>query len=196
MAQQVQLHNKVLITLFALMLGCNLQEKEQPLISKLNSNDERFSSQNGIVFHEQNPYTGYVFTLFANQKDTAMITGFLKGREHGTWKKFYPDGMLQEIRVYRNGKKVDKYNAYWEDGTKKLAYNFKDDEYEGLCQEWTRDGLLIKSMHYSKGYEEGEQKMFFEDGKIRSNYVIVKGRRYGLLGTKNCINVSDSLIKN
>lgn len=196
MAQQVQLRNKVLIALCAFTFGCNLQEKEQPLTLKLNSQDKNFSSQNGIIFHEQNPYTGYVFTLYATQKDTAMITGFLKGREHGTWKKFYPDGTLQEIRVYSNGKKVGKYNAFWENGAKKLAYNFKNDEYDGLCQEWNSDGLLIKSMHYSKGYEEGEQKMFFDNGKIRSNYVMVKGRRYGLLGTKNCTNVSDSITKN
>ncbi|MBC7616086.1 MAG: toxin-antitoxin system YwqK family antitoxin [Pedobacter sp.] len=181
--------------LIALISSCNLQEKEQPLTLKLNSNDSNFRVQNGIIFHEQNLYTGYIFTLFQNQKDTSMIKGFLNGREHGTWKKIYPDGTLQEIRVYRNGKKVEKYNAYWENGTKKLAYSFKNDEYEGICEEWNSGGILIKSMHYSKGYEEGTQKMFFDDGKIRSNYVIVNGRRYGLLGTKNCINVSDSILK-
>ena len=193
MALQVQFRNKLFIILVAFAFGCNLQEKEQPLILKLTSKDTNFSSQNGIVFYEQNPYTGYIFTLYPNQVDTAMITGFLKGREHGTWKKFYPDKTLQEIRTYRNGKKVEKYNAYWENGAKKLAYSFDNDEYEGLCQEWNREGILIKSMHYRKGYEEGEQKMFFDDGKIRSNYVIANGRRYGLLGTKNCINVSDSI---
>lgn len=196
MALQVRLHNKILIMLFiALAFGCNLQEKEQPLTLKLNGADVNFTSQNGIIFHQQKPYTGYIFTLFPNQKDTAMITGFFNGREHGTWKKFYPDGSLQEMRVYHNGKKVEKYNAYWENGKKKLSYSFKNDEYEGLCREWNRNGILIKSMHYNKGYEEGEQKMFFDDGKIRSNYVIVNGRRYGLLGTKNCINVSDSIKK-
>ncbi|MEJ5992955.1 hypothetical protein WG904_00900 [Pedobacter sp. Du54] len=195
MELQVRLRNKIFICLVVFTFGCNLQEKEQLLIIKLNGTDLNFTSQNGIIFYKQNPYTGFIFRLFPNQTDTAMINGYLNGREHGTWKKFYPNKTLQEIRVYRNGKKVEKLNAYWENGTKKLAYSFNNDEYEGLCQEWNREGLLIKSMHYSKGYEEGEQKMFFDDGKIRSNYVMVNGRRYGLLGTKNCINVSDSIPK-
>lgn len=195
MAPLVQFRSKVFILVIAIAIGCNLKEKEQPLTLKLSSNDTNFTQQNGIIFHAQRPYTGYIFSLFPNQKDTAEIKGFLNGREHGVWKKFYPNRALQEMRVYCNGKKVEKYNAYWENGAKKLAYNFKNDEYEGLCQEWNRDGILIKSMHYHKGYEQGEQKMFFDDGKIRSNYIIANGRRYGLLGTKNCSNVSDSIAK-
>lgn len=196
MAAQVQFRNKIFIALLACAFGCNLEEKEQHLTLKLTSDEANFTAQNGIIYHKQTPYSGYIYTLFPNQTDTAVITGFLNGREHGTWKKFYPNKTLQEIRVYRNGKKVEQYRAFWENGTKKLAYNFENDEYEGLCQEWNREGRLIKSMHYRKGHEEGEQKMFFDDGKIRSNYVIANGRRYGLLGTKNCINVSDSIEKN
>ena len=48
-------------------------------------------------------------------------------------------------------------------------------------------------MNYVKGHEEGSQKMYYDNGKIRSNYTIIAGRRYGLLGTKNCVNVADSV---
>lgn len=195
MAPLARFRNSIILCLIALAFGCNLTEKENNLTIKLNSSERGLNVKNGIIFYYKQPYTGYIFTLFENNKDTSTSSGYLNGKEHGTWKKFYPNGKLQEIRRYDNGKKIGKYSAYWEDGSKKLNYSFKDDEYEGLCQEWNRAGKLIKAMHYSKGHEEGRQKMYDDEGKLRSNYRIINGRRYGLLGTKNCTNVSDSISK-
>jgi antitoxin component YwqK of YwqJK toxin-antitoxin module len=194
MAQQVLFRNS-LICIFAFLLACHFAEKNPELNKNMNSIDGNFRSKNGIVLLNNIPYTGYIFTLYPTHKDTALITGYLKGREHGIWKKFYPNGRLQEKRTYNNGQKVGVYNAFWGNGSKKLAYLFKNDEYDGLCLEWNREGKLVKMMHYKAGYEEGSQKLFYDDGTIKSNYVIENGRRYGLLGTKNCINVSDSLFK-
>jgi antitoxin component YwqK of YwqJK toxin-antitoxin module len=55
---------------------------------------------------------------------------------------------------------------------------------------------LVKQMNYLKGHEEGPQKWWYDNGKIKANYIIQDGRRFGLLGTKNCINVTDSIFKN
>jgi len=83
--------------------------------------------------------------------------------------------------------------TWWEDGQLQSSFLFKDDEYEGECSEWNDKGILIRRMHYARGHESGAQQQWYDDGSIRSNYVIIKGRRFGLLGTKNCVNVSDSL---
>jgi hypothetical protein len=40
------------------------------------------------------------------------------------------------------------------------------------------------------------QTWWYDNGKVKSNYRIIEGRRFGLLGTKNCINVSDSIFNN
>jgi antitoxin component YwqK of YwqJK toxin-antitoxin module len=50
-------------------------------------------------------------------------------------------------------------------------------------------------MTYRKGYEDGLQQQFYESGKVKANYMMLDGRRYGMLGTKNCVNVSDSIFK-
>ena len=68
-----------------------------------------------------------------------------------------------------------------------FEYNLKDDEYNGSLKEWNRKGQIIKSFNYVNGYENGSQKLWFDNGEVRSNYVIKNNRRYGLLGTKNCI---------
>lgn len=92
--------------------------------------------------------------------------------------------------------KYDKLTAWWENGNKQLHYFFEADEYTGTCREWNENGLLVKQIHYLSGHEERAQQWWYDNGKIKANYIIKDGRRFGLLGTKNCINVSDSIFKN
>lgn len=108
-------------------------------------------------------------------------------------KKFYPDNQLMEIREFRNDMKNGKQIAYWDNGNKRFEYTAKNDVNEGKLMEWDYNGKLFHLAHYKDGQEEGVQKLWYENGKIRANYIILKGRRFGLLGTKNCKNVSDSI---
>ena len=89
---------------------------------------------------------------------------------------------------------IHNFNFYHHESEPCLeVYVFVNDEYEGTCREWSSDGLLVKEMNYLKGHEEGSQRWWYDNGKIKANYIIKQGRRYGLLGTKNCMNVSDSI---
>jgi antitoxin component YwqK of YwqJK toxin-antitoxin module len=90
----------------------------------------------------------------------------------------------------KNGKQI----AYWDNGKKRFQFEAVNDTYEGALKEWDYNGNLFHLAHYKNGQEEGVQKLWNENGKIRANYIILNGKRFGLLGTKNCKNVSDSII--
>ena len=98
-----------------------------------------------------------------------------------------------EKRYFNKGVKVGVMKNWWENGQLQSEYHFNNGEYDGTCREWNFGGVLIREMNYENGYEKGSQKQWYDNGSYRSNYVIRDGRRYGLLGTKNCVNVSDSL---
>ena len=125
--------------------------------------------------------------------DTAAVSYYKKGKEHGRWVRYHPNGKLMEERFFDNGQKTGVMKGWWPNGQLFMIYHFKNDEYEGECSEWNDKGVLIRRMHYKKGYEDGLQQQWYDDGSVRSNYLMKNGRRYGLLGTKNCVNVSDSL---
>jgi antitoxin component YwqK of YwqJK toxin-antitoxin module len=95
--------------------------------------------------------------------------------------------------MYRNGAKNGKQVSFWENGNKRFEFIAVNDAYEGELKEWSENGQLIHLAHYRNGQEEGEQKLWYDNGKIKANYVINNGRRYGLLGTKNCKNASESI---
>ncbi len=126
-------------------------------------------------------------------KDTLSVSAFYNGLEHGEFRRFHENGVLMEQRYYVLGVKTGPLKRYWSNGKIQSHYFFANGEYQGTCREWNPDGKLVREMNYEKGYESGAQKQWYDDGSIRSNYIIRNGRRYGLLGTKNCINVSDSV---
>ena len=122
-----------------------------------------------------------------------MIEHYINGLLSGTCKKWYLNKQLMESREYIMGRKNGKQIAYWENGNKRFEFVAKNDAYEGELKEWDYNGNLFHLAHYKNGQEEGAQKLWYDNGKIRANYVILNGKRYGLLGTKNCKNVSDSI---
>lgn len=194
MVQLEQLRNSIFTFILIFTAGCSTPASPvlpEPL-KVINFDSGKFSNQNGIISLNNKLFSGTAFGLFPGSNDTAFITRYLNGKEHGDWIKFYSKGILKEKRHFENGTKAGEYNTWWENGKMQQQYFFKNDEYEGICKEWNGNGILIRSMQYRRGHEEGQQQQFYDNGKIRSNYFIINGRRYGLLGTKNCVNVSDS----
>ena len=183
--------NRCSALLLLVIFGCiDLDSKE---VKSFNVEIFDFNSKNGIFFKNKTPFTGRVFRLHENGLDTVYIQSYFKGIKNGQFVRFYPKNRIFEKRNYINGKKEGIHIGYWEDGSLAFEYNLKDDEYNGSLKEWNRNGQIIKSFNYVNGYENGSQKLWFDNGEVRSNYVIKNNRRYGLLGTKNCINVSDSI---
>lgn len=190
--------NIIYITLPLAFFSCSEKERKPnaqkeiipPLFQNLNSS--HFVFKNDTAYYNQEKYAGYIYQLDANQ-DTVLCNSYLNGLMHGVCKKWYPNKKIMEIREYHLGKKKGSQISFWENGNERFAFTADNDVYEGELKEWTFDGQLIHMAHYENGQEEGTQKMWYENGKIRANYVMIKGKRYGLLGTKNCKNVSDSI---
>ena len=109
--------------------------------------------------------------------------------------KYFSNGKLQESRRFDIGKKEGDYLGYYNDGSKNFIFQFKNGEYSGTNKVWTKGEALIEEENFKADYEQGVQKRWYLNGKIKSNYIIKNNRRYGLLGTKNCITVSDSIKK-
>jgi antitoxin component YwqK of YwqJK toxin-antitoxin module len=150
-------------------------------------------NQNDTVYFGHQKFSGFLYQLQANGKDTAMIEGYCQGLKTGVARKWYPNQMVMEERSYWEGKKHGKQLLFWENGKKKIEFMAKADVYEGEVKEWNEQGRLVHLANYLNGQEEGPQKLWYENGKVKANYLIINSRRYGLLGTKNCKNVSDSI---
>lgn len=147
---------------------------------------------NDIAFVNSKKYAGFLFSLHTTG-DTSTIAYYENGLLEGSSKKWYVTKQLMEERCYQKGQKHGKQIAYWENGNKRFEFTAEHDINQGEMREWDFNGNLFHLANFVNGQEEGAQKMWYSNGKIRANYVVLKGKRYGLLGTKNCKNVSDSI---
>lgn len=179
----------------AIYLGGCSSTPRQSISRMVNSDSIAIYTQTGITYVNDTPFSGKVITYYLNTKDTAEIRMYKNGKEDGRWTQYYPNQHLKAVRFFSNGNKTGNYSAWWPNGVKQLNYTFRNNEYEGTCTEWDAQGQKIKEMNYQQGHEEGAQQAWYADGNIKFNYVAASGRRYGLMGTKNCKNVSDHIFK-
>ncbi len=94
-----------------------------------------------------------------------------------------------------DGKRHGVFYAWWDNGYQKTEAHFNNGEYHGLVTSYFETGQTQSILNYNNGHEEGLQRIWKSDGRIKANYEVVSGRKYGLTGVKNCINVfeGDSL---
>ena len=203
MVQQEQYLNKYKLLCLALMLFIfSCKEEIKTTINQTEKaipNNYQASTTYGFVLHQDTLFllnqrhSGYVYQLADNGKDSIFFAGYYDGLLEGEVKKWFPNKQIWETRWYKAGKKNGPQISYWENGKKRFEYIAIDDVSEGEMNEWSVDGKISHIAHFVNGQEEGVQKSWYDNGKIKSNYVIISGKRYGLLGTKNCKNVSDSI---
>lgn len=180
-------------TLILLCLICSCEKFKSPQPTLANIDTLGWVNKGKLKLYKGGPFTGKVFKLDSLSEDTLFIENYKSGLQHGSFKRFYPNHHMFEEREYRMGNKEGKHLGYWDNGRLAFEYILREDVYHGNLRAWNRAGQIIKSLHYSHGQQIGHQQLWDDNGAIRTNYVIKNNRRYGLLGTKNCVNVSDSL---
>ena len=182
-----RLHNKILYLIILCFLACEN--------SMLDTYDARFlnlETIGGRTYNNNVLFNGISLKINYN-KDTLSVEEYRSRKKNGVWKNYYPNGQLRESRFFDMGVKKGDHFFYFPSGQLKFHYQLENDVYHGFKKAWSPKGKLISCLNFKYGYEEGSQKVWYDNGKIKNNYIIKNGRRYGLLGTKNCINVKDSI---
>lgn len=182
-----------LLFLSFLMVGCKQVSKTQQKDICVDADSTHSYIIEGKLHIHGMAFSGMLFRKYENSSDTEFVSHYTNGLEDGEWKKFYPGNKLREQRFFDHGMKVGVMRSWWENGQLQMLYHFAQDEYEGSCSEWNPQGVLVRELNYHRGHEEGSQRQWYDNGTVRSNYVVKNGRRFGLLGTKNCVNVADSI---
>lgn len=173
-------------------MGPGTDVRKEPPGTYENAYSKNVSFRQDTALLEGRPFSGFLLQTLPNG-DTAACTGYLNGLQEGTSRIWHPNGSLSEERTFHRGRKVGTHRGWWPNGKRRFEYTFRDGEHHGAMLEWYEDGRPYREFHHREGYEEGSQRMWWEDGGIRANYVVRNGRRYGLIGVKNCVNPKDSL---
>ncbi|WP_304236653.1 toxin-antitoxin system YwqK family antitoxin [Jiulongibacter sediminis] len=177
-----------LFIILASLLGFSKSEITENQVS---GSDSRLKKAKGILYLNQKAFSGYLVT-YSNDGQLISKTGYLNGKLEGVSQKWTAEGQLTEERNYHQNQRTGRHVGYFENGQKRFEYYFNRGLPIETHKEWLEDGQLYSISNYNaKGQPEGEQKLYFPSGKIRANYVVKNGRRYGLLGAKGCMGENE-----
>lgn len=181
--------NCIFLAIIITFIQCNTAIHNDVFV---NATSAEFSQDGHLTLFQSKPFSGTIFKLNI-LGDTISTIQFQDGREDGLMFVFGEKKQILEERKFVNGWKQGIHKGWYENGKQKFIYEFKDDNFHGSYQEWTPKGLLFRKMNFVKGKEEGMQSVYNHEGKIKSNYLMKNGVRYGLLGTRSCINKKNKI---
>ena len=145
---------------------------------------------NGVLNFKENPFDGLLVSKY-DDGSYKLKLDYRNGRKDGNEQQWYINGQIAQNRTYSEGVKTGNHLGWWPNGDQKFDYHFNDSgAYDGSLKEWYQNGQLVRDFNYANGKEIGSQRMWASTGKIRANYEVKNGERFGLIGLKKCYSVN------
>lgn len=153
----------------------------------------RLNQTAGLVFLEEEPFSGVSVTFYPNGKKAKEIA-YLKGKKQGFHRIWFPDGKLSFECQYKMGRKEGESRSWWKNGQLRSFSNFKNGVADGIQWQWYKSGAKFKKMNLVNGREEGLQQSWRENGKLYNNYEAKNGRIFGLKRANLCYQLDDEKV--
>lgn len=105
-----------------------------------------------------------------------------EGRRQGYWEQYYmdPEGQLKSKGKYKDGKKIDEWEYYFENNQLQQKGKYvKDEKPSGLWKWYYENGQLLREETFRKGLEDGMMYEYTEDGKIITEGEFIDGLKEG-----------------
>ncbi|WP_025740476.1 toxin-antitoxin system YwqK family antitoxin [Aquimarina pacifica] len=174
------------IILFFVFGSCTNEVQKQ----RIDFSNPDLKLENGVLMYKTKPFEGNIIRKF----DTGALRSdieYTQGRKNGYEKQWYTDGSLAIERFYTKGIKTGIHKGWWKNSNPKFVYPFNSEgAYDGKLSEWYSNGQPYRVFNYSNGNEAGPQKLWKKDGRIKANYEVRNGERFGLIGLKKCYTVT------
>ncbi len=84
----------------------------------------------------------------------SSVGDFLAGKRVGEWRWYYPNKQLKDQGVFENGLETGTWTEYYENGQKNGEGAFVDGKREGEWTWWREDGTLWRKTSYVKGVDQ------------------------------------------
>jgi len=79
-------------------------------------------------------------------------------------KTYYPNGTLEVVYEYENGKLNGTVRQYFENGVLKAEIRYRDDKREGIAKYYYQTGMLMAKIEFENDRETGISRFYDENG--------------------------------
>ncbi len=126
----------------------------------------------------------------ADKKETFYENGKIQERyfvkeydgnflKHGTFTRWYDDGMKAEEIEYVKGKKNGPYTLWYPNGVKKVEGSFVNDNFDDDFTAWYESGQKRLTVQFDEGNREGKWTRYDEKGEVMVTASFNDGKLHG-----------------
>ena len=103
--------------------------------------------------------------FYTDEGHLVLSAEFKNDLQHGATRKYYPSGKLRKESLFSNGEKTGEEKTFYENERLASLRFYKDGHFDGLCQEWNSEGILIFEGEYQKGKKHGKFNKYDDTGQ-------------------------------
>lgn len=155
----------------------NKNEADKPLNSKdgpyVKNDEDGHLMEKGVLKNGEQEGKRNVF--FPNGK-TRIEEMYVKGEYDGPFKEYFETGKLMQEGQYVKNSMTGIWKTYYDSGELKEEVLFKDNNENGPFKKYYKNGKIKWEGSYKDGdHEDGELKLYNEDGELIKKQDCVKG---------------------
>ena len=120
--------------------------------------------KDGLYYNSQGePYTGTYRTFFDSGQVKSEVP-LVNGLKSGSMMIYFPNGQVNEIRSYKEGKMDGTWLTFTNKGAKVAEANYTNGQKNGKWFIWDENGVLRYDMTYKDGQKVGLWIIYDEKG--------------------------------
>jgi antitoxin component YwqK of YwqJK toxin-antitoxin module len=119
-----------------------------------------------------------------NYKDDQKVEegGFVDNLKEGVWKKYFPNGTLENEISFKNGIAKGKYINYFDNGKMQEEGLWTGGKQVGKFVRYHPNGKIAQEFNFNtQGKREGSQKYYYDNGNLMIEGVWAAGNKDGVV---------------
>lgn len=151
---------------------------ENGLIQKIIDYDDLGNVLNELEMGRETSKSGLSFTYYPNG-NVQSLKYFINGKVNWVEKVFNTDGQLKEVISYKKGIKSGTHTIFSDRNAKLSEVTYDNNLPTGKAKYFYETGELKAEMIFSEGKKHGVLKYFHKNGNLRKKESIIDGVRQG-----------------
>lgn len=137
--------------------------------------------KSGKEIDKRREQNGSIHMVYYDFQRLKVSEGMLEnGEREGTWKFFYPSGVLKAKENYSKGVVQETAEHYFENGKIKSQHYYENGERQGFGRYYYQNGVVQSSGYYKDDIRYGPWKFFDVGNNLTSTEFYYNGEIHGL----------------
>jgi len=122
-----------------------------------------FACNNDLEVIEQKDDNGVLLAKYKRNKNDLS--------KQGEYKKFYPQGQVEELANYKNDQLDGQRVLFYENGDTSIVETYQEGKFEGIYKSYHKNNVLEQKGQYVANAMNGEWRFYYKNKQLRESVI-------------------------